>query len=541
MQAFISYSHKDKKHVEKAIAAIKAEGFDIWYDKGIKAGDDWAEKIGYNLSTSSAMILFMSKNAVGSRNVLREIDYAQEHNIQIFTVLIGKPKLSEDLERKLYVNQAISLFSYKTYNDLAKDLSSVLERHVERKAAVKIKKMPIKKGGIGWFILLGIIVIIAALSLIIKSLYAEVPVVKGMLPDSGKADVESAGFECSVAQDYSSEEEYGYIFKQSEEGKTAKTHPIVITQSLGPNEDLTDVPSLIGLHISDGVKLLVEAGIKKFTVSSVNSNDFAEAFISAQSIPGGLKVSRKNEFSFDVVTGPKGFIFTYNNKTYTMPADQKVVIELQDDGSIAAEPIVIMDVAFAYEEKMAINSAETVNATMHVDVDVHREGSTSYGKFRGRLALDFNIDASAERSIVWLAAKSVAGDENGMINIHAASDSFSFELEEFDEARVSAFVGDITGNRDDFECYPGPSSMAMGNGFTVNEMSSVLGLLKYTNLLSGSLNFSIPTISDGYLNQPYYVIIYEDGRVSISFVGAKGNDKVMTFSGMSKQALEKQW
>ena len=42
---FISYSHKDKKYVEKLEQKLLDEGFDVWIDHCIDYGDDWLSEI----------------------------------------------------------------------------------------------------------------------------------------------------------------------------------------------------------------------------------------------------------------------------------------------------------------------------------------------------------------------------------------------------------------------------------------------------------------------------------------------------------------
>jgi len=534
MYAFISYSHKDRKYVEKAITAITAEGFDIWYDKGIKIGDDWADKIGTSLADAAVVILFMSKNSVDNRNVLREVDFAQEHNIPIYTVLINSPKLNEELARKLFVHQAIELFSFKTYNDFARELGGVLASAMDRREAAPVKRMRIKKGGRLKWVLLGLIVVIAAVNIVIKLLFSVVPTVIGLPTQSGKEKIETAGFSCSEAFDYSDEQDYGYLFRQSEFGKTVKSHPVVVTQSLGPADNLTNVPNVIGLHVSDGARLLLEADITRFIIAPAASDDFAESYISGQSIPGGLKVSRNNEFTIDVVTGKDGYSFTFNDQVYSLPTDRKMMIEFLEDGSVKIDPVIVVGMDMTYEERMAINKEETVEATTIVSVDVSREGVDQFGKFRGNLNLEFIIDAARDKSIAWGALKAMAADGDGKINVDIVSEAFTFVLEEYDEEKLEDFVEGITGNAGDVEHFRGPIAMATGNGFIVNEMTNTLNILKYSDILSNVVNFSIPKLNEGFLSQPYYVLLYEDGRASVSFVGSKGEDKIMTFDGMAE-------
>ena len=530
MYAFISYAHKDKKTVINSIKALESEGFNIWYDKGIKAGDDWAQKIGNSLLDASVMVLFLSKNSIKSKNVLREIEFAEEHQIQIITVRIGNPKLNEDIERRLYVNQVVDLYSFKTYNDFAKEIGIVLEKYIERHERFELKRIKIKKGGYAKWIVLGIIAVIIAYFGISKFLLANVPYVVGMLPENGKLSVEDAGYKCNIAQDYSEDVEYGYIFKQSESGKTLKTHPIVITQSLGPNSDITDIPGTIGLHISDGVKLLIEAGITKFTVKPVKSNQFSISYISNQSIPAGFKVSKKNPFTIDVVADKAGIKLSYNNKTYTLSGEDKTSVELSEDGALVLNNIKMLEFNVDYKEVIPVDDSK-VDAAVIFNSSLIGDTVGTIGKYKGEISFGINVDISKADAVLWKTLRSALADENGMVSMNVQSNDFSFTLQEYDETLLKNFVSDITGSVDDLEIESNPVSMATGAGFNISDTSGVSGLLKYSDALSEMLNMSIPKLEGNYVSQPYYIVFYKNGKGKISFVSEKGDDKVMTMSG----------
>ena len=85
---FISYSHKDKKYVEKLEKKLISEGFDVWIDHRIDYGDDWPEEIQNAIDTCDAFIVVMSETASESVWVRREVIHAERRNKPFFPLLL---------------------------------------------------------------------------------------------------------------------------------------------------------------------------------------------------------------------------------------------------------------------------------------------------------------------------------------------------------------------------------------------------------------------------------------------------------------------
>jgi hypothetical protein len=58
MKVFISYSHKDKRHWEQLVthlSLLKREGLlDVWHDRKITGGEEWAEEIDNRLFSQTS-------------------------------------------------------------------------------------------------------------------------------------------------------------------------------------------------------------------------------------------------------------------------------------------------------------------------------------------------------------------------------------------------------------------------------------------------------------------------------------------------------
>jgi len=85
---FISYSHKDKKYVEKLEQKLKDEGFEVWIDHRIDYGDEWVKTIQSYLDECDAFIIVMSNSSFESEMVQNEVTRAREMKKAIFPILL---------------------------------------------------------------------------------------------------------------------------------------------------------------------------------------------------------------------------------------------------------------------------------------------------------------------------------------------------------------------------------------------------------------------------------------------------------------------
>lgn len=70
IEVFISYAHEDKqfcKRLEKHLAVLINQGLlSAWYDKMIKAADDWAAQINEHINSAKVILLLVSADFIGS-------------------------------------------------------------------------------------------------------------------------------------------------------------------------------------------------------------------------------------------------------------------------------------------------------------------------------------------------------------------------------------------------------------------------------------------------------------------------------------------
>ncbi len=90
---FLSYKREDLKAATRLVAALRAEGLDVWWDRDIPAGAPWEATIETALGDARAVVVCWSKAAVASDNVRSEARWAREQGrlIQLFVEPCNPP------------------------------------------------------------------------------------------------------------------------------------------------------------------------------------------------------------------------------------------------------------------------------------------------------------------------------------------------------------------------------------------------------------------------------------------------------------------
>lgn len=518
---FISYAHKDASDVRQVIHALEQRGYHVWYDGGIEAGSDWANSIGVNLESAKVMLLFLSKHSKNRENVQREIAFAQSHDIPILTVQLGKVRLGDELQRDLSVHQMVSFENYRTYGTFVKAIAPALEKlGVERDAVEepkKDKKIKIKVRRIRRIIFWGIVLLIALACVLAKTLYRSVPGVVGLASDPAEIRVENAGYSCDVTMDYSDDEEYGYIFKQSEKGRTLRFLPVVLTQSLGPSDSLTTVPNTVGYQISDGVGLLVDAGMMTFAIAPVFDSEYAVSYIDAQSITAGMQVSSRNRIELSVMSEGEEVTFTYRDQTYSVPTNGKTQVSIGSDDTVTLTPMMLYDVQVSNEKKYWINDSQSLILDVDMNVSSQREETKPEGIFRGAVGASFTM-YSEEENFAWNALSALVGDGEGNVKIDLNIDPFCFKLVEFDQSAYEAFVNSCSGDHA-AKTYAQPICMYLGHTITLTEENFSTTILRVLSKNQELFSDTLPVIEGDQLYQDFSVVVEANGNVDVTFYG----------------------
>lgn len=74
---FVSYSHLDQREVVSDLEQLSRLGFRIWYDERILVGRAWSASIEDHIKRCQLFVIFVSKDALDSDNVLAELELAK--------------------------------------------------------------------------------------------------------------------------------------------------------------------------------------------------------------------------------------------------------------------------------------------------------------------------------------------------------------------------------------------------------------------------------------------------------------------------------
>ena len=129
---FISYSHKDHETANQIFKRLNLHRCRFWYDADIHLGEDWSEDIATHIKDAACVLLFISKNSIGSDYVKDEIHVARTLKKSIIPVYIEEIELPLGLELTLGRTQGIHLEGYNydaLCNKIVRNLpESVIDR-----------------------------------------------------------------------------------------------------------------------------------------------------------------------------------------------------------------------------------------------------------------------------------------------------------------------------------------------------------------------------------------------------------------------------
>ncbi len=74
MDIFISYSRADRERVDHIAKALQAEGYEVWWDRDIRAGEEFDHVIDKAIKNSSAIVVVWSDQSINSRWVKEEAE-----------------------------------------------------------------------------------------------------------------------------------------------------------------------------------------------------------------------------------------------------------------------------------------------------------------------------------------------------------------------------------------------------------------------------------------------------------------------------------
>jgi len=96
---FISYSHKDREDCIQIAALLeKAEGFQVWFDRGLVPGEVYRKRIAEVITGSEYFMVLISSASAASEWVLDEVEYAKKLHKKIIPVWLEDVVLPGDVD-----------------------------------------------------------------------------------------------------------------------------------------------------------------------------------------------------------------------------------------------------------------------------------------------------------------------------------------------------------------------------------------------------------------------------------------------------------
>lgn len=122
---FISYSHEDKINVFPLLKMLQTNKCRIWYDEGIKIGENWRKTVRTKIKNSKLMLLFSSDNSRESPYVMFEYTEAQSFNINTIVVHLDDKGFPKGYEGLQYLDARDDGFDRKLLSGISRTASSV--------------------------------------------------------------------------------------------------------------------------------------------------------------------------------------------------------------------------------------------------------------------------------------------------------------------------------------------------------------------------------------------------------------------------------
>jgi TolB-like protein len=105
-RVFISYASRDAEAAQKVCSTLEAAGIACWLaPRDVRAGESYASAIVNAINSCRLLVLLLSKAAIDSPHVLREVERASSKNRPVLSVRIDVTPLPPDLEYFLSANQ----------------------------------------------------------------------------------------------------------------------------------------------------------------------------------------------------------------------------------------------------------------------------------------------------------------------------------------------------------------------------------------------------------------------------------------------------
>lgn len=104
---FVSYAHDDRETVYADLAWLHGLRVRLWYDDGIRGGEEWADAIGRAVKRCACILVFVSPRSAASPHCRDELTMALNRGKRLLAVHLEPTELPEGLELRMSKTQAL--------------------------------------------------------------------------------------------------------------------------------------------------------------------------------------------------------------------------------------------------------------------------------------------------------------------------------------------------------------------------------------------------------------------------------------------------
>ena len=118
---FVSYAHKDREQALRFVEALQKH-CNVWYDNGIHAGNEWADKIADKLLHCSLFLFLVSAHSLSSDNCKDELALARDSGKPFINVRLEDVSFQGGMQLRYGRYQYFDFFRYEDADAAVREL-----------------------------------------------------------------------------------------------------------------------------------------------------------------------------------------------------------------------------------------------------------------------------------------------------------------------------------------------------------------------------------------------------------------------------------
>lgn len=133
---FISYKHADTDLVVPIIERFQQRGYNVWFDQGLKYGEDYDDLIDLKINGSALFIIFITENVIKGayspdEYMKKELDVAIATNTKIFPIFLHHVGLEGKYRMHLIGKHSIFRHEYESEEEFIDDCIAAFKKDFE--------------------------------------------------------------------------------------------------------------------------------------------------------------------------------------------------------------------------------------------------------------------------------------------------------------------------------------------------------------------------------------------------------------------------